>query len=62
MRTTVGVCILDEERTRRTIGGPRKVCVQVVFVPASSLVIATQDIGRKRVHGTSAARGARVWS
>jgi len=45
--------VRDEKKvTRRTIGGPRKIGVQVVFVPASSLVVATQDIGCKRVHAS----------
>jgi len=38
-------------RTRgHTIGRPCEIGVQVVFIPASSLVITTEDICRKGVH------------
>jgi len=45
----VWVCLCFGTR-RQTIRRPCKICVQVVFIPASSLVIATKDICRKGVH------------
>lgn len=46
---SVWVCLRFGTRGQ-TIRRPCKICVQVVFIPASSLVIATKDICRKGVH------------
>lgn len=34
----------------RTIGGPRDVGIEVVFIPSCCFVVASQDISRERMH------------
>jgi hypothetical protein len=43
-------CGFAPRRRGHTIGRPCEIGVQVVFIPASSLVITTEDICRKGVH------------